>query len=202
MSNDDSYHIFLSSTPPPPPPPHRPCDLPLYKSKFYISQWWYRVWEWGLGLWCLTSLWTIFQLYHGEVQSKYCSIFKLLIREKTIFNDLLNFLLSDPLLDHPHGGSMPSVEIWISYLQFSARFYSISNDIWLSWNLIEIWLSKKFFCCVWLEDIQSEKKYFENQISMWLYTLCHMIYFSKMWYLFFYMPIPYPFALNQMQPPC
>jgi hypothetical protein len=152
MSNDDSYHIFLSSA-----PPHRPCDLPLYKSKIYISQWWYKVGEWGLWLWHLMSLWTIFQLYCGEVHSKYCSISKLLVREKTFFNDLLNFLLSDPLLDHPHGSSMPSVEIWISYLQFSTRFYSISNDNWLSTNLIEIWLSKKLFCCVWLEDIQSKK---------------------------------------------
>jgi hypothetical protein len=91
-----SYHIFLSSA-----PPHRPCDLPLYKSKIYISQWWYKVGEWGLWLWHLMSLWTIFQLYCGEVHSKYCSISKLLVREKTFFNDLLNFLLSDPYIFQP-----------------------------------------------------------------------------------------------------
>jgi len=108
----------------------------------------------------------------------------LLVREKTIFKDLLNFLLSDSLLDPPHGGSTPSVEIWISYLQFSARFYSISNDIWLSWNLIEIWLSKKFFCCVWLEDIQSEKIIWESNLNVIILCVTWSIFQKCGTYLF------------------
>ena len=161
--------------------------------------------DWGLGLWCLTSLSTIFQLYHGEVHNKYCSISKLLVCEKTIFKDLFNFLLSDPLLDHPHGGSMPSVEIWISYIFCICNFlpgFTVLNDF--GWAKISLRFDSQrnvFVVSGW-KIYRAKKKYFESQISMWLYTLCYMIYFSKMWYLFFYMPIPYPFALNQMQSPC